>query len=100
MAGAGRIPASYGGFVVPFIADQPFWGNVIYKQGLGPKPIPQKRLSVDSLAEAIRLAATDAQIREKALAVGEKIRAEDGVANAVAIIERHLLGYEQNLTLS
>jgi sterol 3beta-glucosyltransferase len=30
--------------IVPLIADQPFWGNVIYRLGVGPQPIPQKSL--------------------------------------------------------
>ncbi len=74
--------------VCPFIADQPFWGNVIHQRGLGPKPIPQKQLSVERLSEAIRVAVTDTSMRQRASEIGEKIRAEDGVANAIAIIQK------------
>jgi sterol 3beta-glucosyltransferase len=76
--------------ICPFIADQPFWGNAVYRQGLGPKPIPQKKLTVDNLAEAIRVAATDAGMRECTSIVGEKIAAEDGVENAVEVIQHSL----------
>lgn len=39
------IPA----IVVPFIGDQPFWGNVLHRSGLAPEPIPYRKLTVDRL---------------------------------------------------
>ncbi len=80
--------------ICPYFHDQPFWGKVVHDLGAGPRPIPQAELSVDRLAEAIRQATTDAAMRHRAAALGEKIRAEDGVGRAVAVIRRHfrLLG--------
>jgi sterol 3beta-glucosyltransferase len=72
--------------ICPFIADQPFWGNRVAVLGAGPKPIPQKKLNVDDLAAAIRTAATDQAMRTRSEALGAKLRAEDGVAQAVQII--------------
>jgi sterol 3beta-glucosyltransferase len=40
------------------------------------------------LATAIRRAVEDTQLRAGAAELGEKVRAEDGVGNAIAIIER------------
>ncbi len=40
--------------ICPFIADQPFWGQRVAGLGVGVPPIPQKRLSADALAAAIR----------------------------------------------
>ena len=40
--------------IVPFILDQPFWGARIKALGLGPDPIPQKKLTADRLANAIK----------------------------------------------
>jgi sterol 3beta-glucosyltransferase len=54
--------------------------------GVGPAPIPHKRLSVESLAAAIRTAINDESMRNRAAALGEKIRAEDGVGEAVRVI--------------
>jgi sterol 3beta-glucosyltransferase len=34
--------------IVPFFADQPFWGDRVYRLGAGPKPIPFARLSVEN----------------------------------------------------
>jgi sterol 3beta-glucosyltransferase len=76
--------------IIPFFGDQPFWGHRVYKLGVGPRPIPRKRLSVERLADAISTAAGDASMRARAAALGEYIRAEDGVARAVEILERYL----------
>jgi sterol 3beta-glucosyltransferase len=54
--------------------------------GVGAEPIPQKKLCADNLAAAITLVTTDAMIQQRAAALGEKIRAEDGVAKAVDMI--------------
>ncbi|MGB7086008.1 MAG: nucleotide disphospho-sugar-binding domain-containing protein, partial [Phormidesmis sp.] len=72
--------------ICPFIGDQPFWGNCVYELGVGPRPIPQKQLTADKLAQAIREAVTDSKLRLRAEELGNKIRAEDGVMRAVDII--------------
>ncbi|MDL1909375.1 glycosyltransferase family 1 protein [Chloroflexi bacterium CFX6] len=74
--------------ITPFFGDQPFWGRRVYDLGVGPRPIPRRRLTARNLAEAIQRAVTDTEMREKASALGERIRAEDGVAQAVKIIGR------------
>lgn len=75
---------------VPFVLDQPFWGARVKALGLGPDPIPQKRLTPDRLANAIRTAVTDSDVKQRASSYGAAIRAEDGVANAVKVINRYL----------
>lgn len=76
--------------IVPFILDQPFWGARVKAMGLGPAPIPRKTLTVERLADAITVAVTDAGIARRAAACGETIRAENGIDNAVAIVESYL----------
>jgi UDP:flavonoid glycosyltransferase YjiC (YdhE family) len=76
--------------VVPFFYDQFFWGRRVFELGVGPQPIPRKRLDADTLATAIGAAATDPEMRRRARAIGERIRAEDGVTHAVAAFERHV----------
>ena len=73
--------------VCPFIGDQPFWGRRLRALGAGADPIPQKTLTAERLAAAIRDVTTDPSFRSRAEALGEQIRREDGVARAVAIIE-------------
>ena len=75
--------------VVPFTADQPFWGRRVHAIGAGPKPILVKKLSVVNLVHAIA-EADDHVIRKRAQVVGQKMRNEDGVRSAVELIERHV----------
>jgi UDP:flavonoid glycosyltransferase YjiC (YdhE family) len=72
--------------VVPFTADQPFWGRRVHALGAGPRPIPVKSLSVEKLSEAIAEADGDL-IRDRAQALGQEIRGEDGVRRAVELLE-------------
>ncbi|NQT04331.1 MAG: glycosyltransferase family 1 protein [Planctomycetes bacterium] len=74
--------------VCPFFGDQPFWGRCVRALGVGSEPIPQKKLTVEKLSAAIREVTVSQTIRQNAEALGEKIRNEDGIANAVAIFER------------
>jgi sterol 3beta-glucosyltransferase len=76
--------------IIPFVFDQPFWGARIKALGLGPDPIPLKKLTADALANAIRIAVTDSDIRQRANACGEAIRAEDGTGNAAKVIQQYL----------
>ena len=73
--------------VAPFFADQPFWGWRVEQLGAGPKPVMRKKLTAAKLAAAIAQAVGDPQINRKAAALGEKIRAEDGVGSAVQAVE-------------
>jgi sterol 3beta-glucosyltransferase len=91
--GAGTTAASLRAgvptIVVPFFLDQFYWGRRVFELGVGPRPILRKRLDAENLATALRVATTDAGMRERAAALGKRIRAEDGVARAVATLERH-----------
>lgn len=75
--------------ITPFVFDQYFWGARIKALGLGPAPIPQKKLTAQRLASAIQLAVSDPGIRQRAKSTGESIRAEDGAANAVKLVETY-----------
>jgi sterol 3beta-glucosyltransferase len=75
--------------ICPFVADQPFWGRRVAALGAGPPPIPQRKLTADNLASAIRQAVTDARMRQRAVDLGEKIRAEDGAGQAASLIEKY-----------
>jgi sterol 3beta-glucosyltransferase len=77
--------------ICPFVGDQPFWGRRVAALGVGPAPIAQRRLTAERLAQAISQAVADQDMRQRAAALGETIRAEDGVGVAVAYINRHLV---------
>jgi sterol 3beta-glucosyltransferase len=73
--------------VIPFFGDQPFWGQRVAKLGVGTDPIPRKKLTAERLAEAIHRVMNDRAMQQRAANLGAKIQAEDGVANAVAIVQ-------------
>ena len=72
--------------ICPFFGDQPFWGRRVAALGVGPAPIPQKKLTAERLAAALRVATGDAALRKRARQLGATIRSEDGIARAVALI--------------
>jgi len=73
--------------VIPFFADQPFWGHRVAALGVGTAPIPRKDLTAERLAKAIQQVVNDPGMRQRAADLGAKIQAEDGVAHAVAIVQ-------------
>jgi sterol 3beta-glucosyltransferase len=75
--------------IVPHNYDQPFWGKIVAELGVGPKPIPRKRLSSDNLAQAIDLAISDKNMRCQAEDLGRRVREEDGVGSAVNLIHQY-----------
>lgn len=87
--GAGTTAAGlYAGkptIIIPHSADQPAWGRRVYELGVGAEPIPSKKLTSQKLAEAINFV-SDEKVIENAAKLGEKLRTENGVDNAVKII--------------
>jgi len=83
------LQAGVPAIVVPFTVDQPFWGSRVAALGVGPTPIPRKRLTQERLADALRSTVADEAMCARAAALGERIRAEDGVTAAVEIFGRY-----------
>lgn len=76
--------------IVPHFADQNGWGQRLHQLGVSPKPIPRKQLTVESLANAIAIVCSDQAIQQTSAQLGVSIRSENGVDQAVAIIEQSL----------
>jgi len=77
------IPA----LVIPHIADQFFWGQKIFELGAGPQPIRRVKLDSQGLAAALVELVENEKMRHQASALGEQIRSENGISNAVRLIE-------------
>ncbi|MCL4271316.1 MAG: glycosyltransferase [Anaerolineales bacterium] len=69
--------------ICPFVGDQFFWGQRMADLGVSPSPIPQTKLTAERLADAIKYAVSDTNIRQRALSLGETVRAENGIERAV-----------------
>lgn len=74
---------------MPFTTDQPFWAERVRRLGAGPQPIPAAKMDAERLSRAIEQAVSDGELRRRAAALGQAIRGEDGVAQAVRLIEAH-----------
>jgi sterol 3beta-glucosyltransferase len=74
--------------ICPFFGDQPFWGRVVHQAGLGPSPLPQRRLTSARLAAAMHEAVRSEPMRQAAAAMGERLRAENGVGRAVEWLQQ------------
>lgn len=69
--------------IVPFIADQPFWGSRLHESGLTPAPIPRRALTKPALSTALDGAE---QRRRRITDVAEAMSAEDGTLTALTLI--------------
>lgn len=72
--------------VVPFAGDQAFWADRLHRAGVAAKLPGWQALNATSLAECLRFAERD-EVRSSARDLGERMRAEDGLATAVQAIE-------------
>jgi UDP:flavonoid glycosyltransferase YjiC (YdhE family) len=86
---AAGLRAGVPSVIVPFSADQFYWGRRVAALGVGPRPIPRHRLCVGRLVEAIETAVGNADMRRNAAALGQRIRAEDGVKRAVELLQQY-----------
>jgi UDP:flavonoid glycosyltransferase YjiC (YdhE family) len=94
--GAG-VRAKVPSIIIPFGGDQPFWGNRVYKLGIGPKPILRKKLNVNNFSNAIYQATHDQQMIKKSQEIGNILNAENGVENAIQIMERKTIESKQKV---
>lgn len=70
--------------IVPFIADQPFWGARMHARGLSPEPIAHRVLTADRLSAAIANASAST---EKVGFAARTMAGEDGTGAALDILE-------------
>jgi sterol 3beta-glucosyltransferase len=68
--------------VVPFLADQPFWGRLLHRRGLGAEPVPSGRVTRQRMDAAL----AGAPSRDAVQPVAERLRAEDGCGVALEVL--------------
>jgi sterol 3beta-glucosyltransferase len=82
--------------VVPFMADQPFWGSRVHAIGIAPKPIRVNQLSVGKMVSAMAEAESK-DFLEHAQIIGQEIRSDDGVMSAVKLIESYADAFTESI---
>lgn len=78
--------------VVWHMGDQPVWGKLVQRLGVGPKTRSHKDLNGAWLGATLTQVLADRAMRQRASALGAQIRAEDGVGTAIHWIERAASG--------
>jgi hypothetical protein len=71
------------------VASQPFWGHMIAKSGAGPEPLPPRKMTAATLAEAIQFL-TREETSAAAKSIAKRMENEQGVRSAVESFHRHL----------
>lgn len=84
--GAG-LRAGVSTIVTPLASDQYAWAERVVNSGAGPPSPPMKNLTAERLGQAFNTTVQDSAMRARARALGQKIRAENGIARAVEVIE-------------
>lgn len=74
--------------IVPFMADQPFWGRRLAQLGVNVAPISPRKLTPERLAAALRRLIQDSAMRQRASEMGILLRAEGGLAAACDLVEQ------------
>ncbi len=73
--------------IAPFGGDQWSWADLVVKAGAGLCVGSGQRLRVKPLAAAMTTAVADPALRHRAQTLGDAIRAENGLARAIHLIE-------------
>jgi sterol 3beta-glucosyltransferase len=69
--------------VFPVAADQYFWARRIADLGAGPRTVSRGRMTAQEMARLFVRTVRDGAMRDSVRRIGEMIRAENGVANAI-----------------
>jgi sterol 3beta-glucosyltransferase len=90
-AGAGTtgagLRAGVPAVAVPVLLDQPFWAARLHQLGVAPAPLPQRDLTADGLAVAIRSCPMSRTIAARPpTSLPARIRAEDGAAAVLSVV--------------
>jgi sterol 3beta-glucosyltransferase len=84
---AAGLQAGLPALAIPHLMDQFYWAQRVHELGAGPAPIRRTRLDVQGLAAALEELVQKAELRAAASALGAQIRAEQGLEEAVRLIE-------------
>ena len=72
---------------VPHLGDQLYWGYTLHKIGVAPKPFHRQDMTPKRLAKHINQVISSRSMAERARALMEEIKTEDGLTTAVKLIE-------------
>jgi len=80
------VRAGVPSIIFPQAVDQHFWAQRVARLGTGPRPLGRRDFTPGALARIFRRTAVDQGMHERARLLGERVRAENGVARAVELL--------------
>ena len=88
---AAALRAGCPSVIVWHMLDQPYWGNLLFERGLGPRPLARHGLQTTELAaslgEALKLTQNQSDYRFKCQQMAKQLAQENGLAVAQTAIE-------------
>jgi UDP:flavonoid glycosyltransferase YjiC (YdhE family) len=72
--------------LVPFAADQFYWGRRVELLGLGPPAVPRRRLAAQRLAEALAAVLDNEFVLGRTAEIGTRLRAEAALSDPVSTL--------------
>ena len=85
---AAGLLAGQPSLLVPLGIDQFFWGRRVRELGLGPAPIPRRKLTASRLAAALHDLTNDNETQKRAQTFGQSLRKENGVIQAAELLRQ------------
>lgn len=76
--------------IVPYVVDQFHWGDKVYRFGLGPRPLPAKKLMKEAFRTSVEQLLKNPSYQSHAEANAEKMQQENGVERVVEFLKQHL----------
>jgi UDP:flavonoid glycosyltransferase YjiC (YdhE family) len=74
--------------VVANISEQQHWGRELQRIGVAARPLDRRSVTARSIAAQIKLVQNTPQMTDKARDIAKAMGKENGVAEAVSLIER------------
>ncbi len=77
--------------VVAHIAEQEFWGSELKRVGIAPEVLLRRKVGLKQLATSINRVISSDKMKERAKEIGQKMSKEDGVGQAVNLINQKFI---------
>jgi sterol 3beta-glucosyltransferase len=71
------------------VGDQYFWGNLAYRKGIAVKPLPVKSLNKGNFMKRVAELISNESLYEKSRQLSQEVIKENGIGNAIKIIENY-----------
>ena len=76
--------------IIPFLLDQFYWGNMIWRFGAGPKPLPANKFTEKAFTASLQQLIHTPSYLKRATDISTKMKKEDGVKASLEHFYRYV----------